>query len=353
MPMNPRLLRPLASRANPLVLVFDTSKQTANLQVSVPLNGTVNCTIDWGDGTSETHTTTGFKTHTYATAGIYTVRISGTMTQLNYGTGSLDNKPKLVRCLSFGNVGLTSLQNAFRRCANFIEVPPTVPAAVTNMSGMFAFATAFNQNIGGWNTAAVTNMADMFLEATAFNQNIGSWNTAAVTNMSGMFAFATAFNQNIGSWNTAAVTNMVGMFLEATAFNQNIGGWNTAAVTNMVEMFAFATAFNQNIGGWNTAAVTNMSGMFAFATAFNQNIGGWNLSGLSGANRLNDFMTGVTLSTANYDALLIGWEANKASFRSDLTPNFGSSKYTAGSAAATARAALVTYGWTITDGGTA
>jgi surface protein len=303
MPMNPRLLRPLASRANPLVLVFDTSKQTANLQVSVPLNGTVNCTIDWGDGTSETHTTTGFKTHTYATAGIYTVRISGTMTQLNYGTSSLNNKPKLVRCLSFGNVGLTSLQNAFRRCANLIEVPPTVPAAVTNMSGMFASATAFNQNIGGWNTAAVTDM-------------------------SGMFASATAFNQNIGGWNTAAVTNMNSMFLEATAFNQNIGGWNTAAVTNMNSMFLEATAFNQNIGGWN-------------------------LSGLSGANRLSDFMTGVTLSTANYDALLIGWEANKASFRSDLTPNFGSSKYTAGSAAATARAALVTYGWTITDGGTA
>jgi surface protein len=328
MPMNPRLLRPLASRANPLVLVFDTSKQTANLQVSVPLNGTVNCTIDWGDGTSETHTTTGFKTHTYATAGIYTVRISGTMTQLNYGTSSLNNKPKLVRCLSFGNVGLTSLQNAFRRCANLIEVPPTVPAAVTNMSGMFVLATAFNQNIGSWNTAAVTNMAEMF-------------------------AFATAFNQNIGGWNTAAVTNMNSMFLEATAFNQNIGGWNTAAVTDMTEMFAVATAFNQNIGGWNTAAVTNMVGMFASATAFNQNIGGWNLSGLSGANRLNSFMTGATLSTANYDALLIGWEANKASFRSDLTPNFGSSKYTAGSAAATARAALVTYGWTITDGGTA
>ena len=65
-------------------------------------------------------------------------------------------------------------------------------------------------------------------------------------------------------------------------------------------------------------------------------------------------------STVNYDALLIGWNNNKlvgangvANWRTDLRPNFGGAKYTSGGAAATARAALVTYGWTITDGGVA
>ena len=48
-------------------------------------------------------------------------------------------------------------------------------------------AVAFNQDIGGWNTAEVLSMQDMFDGAKAFNQDIGSWNTAALHNTDGMF----------------------------------------------------------------------------------------------------------------------------------------------------------------------
>ena len=112
-------------------------------------------------------------------------------------------------------------------------------------------------------------------------------------------------------------------------------------------MFRMCTSFNGDISGWDITSITSMYGMFNTATSFDQNLGVWNMSSVT---NLGDFLTNVTLSTTNYDALLIGWASQ--SLQSGVSPNFGSSKYTLGGAAATARASLIsTYGWTITDGG--
>jgi len=220
---------------------------------------------------------------------------------INFGS----DRNRLTQVENWGSTAWTSMQNAFLGCRNLQVTATDVPnlsgvtnmsqmfwlctnlnspgninawntATVTDMSGMFSDASAFNQNMGSWNTSAVTKMQNMFFQASVFNQNIGAWNTGAVTDMSRMFQGASAFNQNIGAWNTAAVNTMDFMFTSASSFNGNIGSWNTAAVTDMAGMFLQATSFNQNIGSWNTGAVTNMSSMFSRAIAFNQNIGAWN-----------------------------------------------------------------------------
>ncbi len=217
-------------------------------------------------------------------------------------------------------------------------------AKVTDMSGMFSSATVFNQDIGSWNTASVTTMNSMFSSATVFNQDIGSWNTASVTTMNSMFHYASAFNQDIGSWNTASVTNMSYMFAYTSAFNQDVSDWNTSKVTDMSYMFTGAV-FNQDISAWNTASVTNMSYMFYYASAFNQNLGSWNVGALTNASRM---FTGVTLSTANYDALLEGWEAQ--TLHSGVRFSGGSSQYCAGKPAR-ANLTAAPNSWVIADGG--
>ena len=217
---------------------------------------------------------------------------------------------------------------------------------VINMDNMFA-SSAFNQDLNLWNVGHVTNMSSMFSGASSFNGNIKDWNVSNVTNMSSMFAGATAFNQDISSWNVGNVTDMSSMFSGATAFNQNINSWNVGNVTDMRIMFYNATSFNQNISGWNLANVTSTRYMFYNATAFNQNIGSWNVGLVTDMTNIFD---GVTLSTTNYDALLIGWAAQ--TLQPNVTFSGGNSKYSCG-AATTARATLTggANHWTITDGG--
>lgn len=198
-------------------LVFDTSRETINNQITLPFQtgSTVDVTIDWGDGTSVRRTTTGSQTKTYSQPGVYVVQISGVLNTAPGSVSSLTgvlNRPKLVQCLSFGNVGMTNLTYALRGHTNLTRAPSTLPTTITNMNNMFSSATSFNQPIGHWNTAAVTNMSSVFSLATSFNQPIGGWNTGSVTTMNSMFNGASSFSQPVHTWNISSVTTMSVMF---------------------------------------------------------------------------------------------------------------------------------------------
>ena len=93
-----------------------------------------------------------------------------------------------------------------------------------------------------------------------------------------------------------------------------------------------------------------MNLMFNQVDAFDQDISSWDIT--SCVNFINFMQSADGFSVANYDALLVGWESELVN--NDISVNFGGSQYTASSAAATARQALIDdHNWTIVDGGTA
>ena len=298
-----------------MILNIDTTKSTST-DFILPLFGTVDVTVDWGDGTVETYTSAGERTHTYASEGEYTITLNGTVTEWGNSSGwggfsfantRITSQGKLTELIQWGNIGLVNTFGMFRETKEYFSIASDFPSSiksvahmfrgfgttfngvisdwntsnVTDMFGMFNGNSAFNKPIGDWDTSNVTNMSFMFFDNSAFNHPIGSWDTSNVTDMIEMFGVNNTFNQPIGDWDTSNVTNMFGMFNGNSAFNQPIGSWDTSNVTNMSSMFASNSAFNQPIGSWDTSNVTNMSSMFASNSAFNQPIGDWNTASVT------------------------------------------------------------------------
>ncbi len=290
-----------------------TSTGSSNAtQIALPLesSGTYNFTVDWGDGTNDTITAWNQPevTHTYHNSpGIYTLNITGTLRGWRFNNGG--DRLKIIELMQWGNMslgnsgyyfygcenmlltatdapnmtGTTSLYFAFAHCYNLEDMGDMNSwdmSSVTDMSGMFFYATSFNQPLGSWNVSGVTGMYKMFSSATSFNQPLGTWNVSSVTDMSLMFSHASAFNQPLETWDVSSVINMYGMFSHASAFNQPLGTWDVSSVTDMSGMFSSST-FNSSIGSWDVSSVTNMESMFESASSFNQPIGSWDVSSVT------------------------------------------------------------------------
>ena len=301
-----------------LILEIDISEDIEGDSISAPsagfvyelgLLGDVDVHVDWGDGSPDSDVAVaGPFAHTYATSGQYTITVSGSLAWLrgNDSDGSpLSGAEYLTAVTSFGDLGIESLAYAFYGANNLIDVPAVLPAAVTNLFGLFWGASSFNDDISDWDVSSVTDMGEMFLAADSFDQDLNGWDTSSVTDMSYMFYGATAFDQDLNGWDTSNVTKMGNMFGGAGSFNGDISSWDTSRVTDMRFMFNGAPSFNQSIGNWNTSNVTSMYQMFYGASSFDQSLGTWNIGLVVD---MDNMLDGSALSVANYDDTLIGWE---------------------------------------------
>ena len=272
--------------------------------------------------------------------------------------------------------GIEEFDNMFRSTSFNQDISSWDMSSATDIGAMFAFCPSFNQDISGWNVSNVTSFSTLFRQATSFNQNLDSWDVSSgnlfistfqgsnvtlstlsswdmtsATNVSKMYQSALHIHSGISSWDMSNITSISSMFNSSTGVIPDITGWTTSSFEIIGGAFA-NTNFNQNISVWDTSSVTSIGSMFQNNTAINQNFGSWDITNViaGGFFRFMDNVT--TLSTANYDALLISWEA-QGPVSNISTIYFGTTQYTkAPSPAATAHNSLLTtYNWTIIDGG--
>ena len=317
---------------------------TASESITIPVKGAAGTyTVEWGDGTASANVT-GDQTHTYGTAGTYTVSISGDFTRI-YLDGQQPNADRLHSIDQWGNASWESMDSAFQGASNVVYWATDAPdlSGVTSMKSMFHDATSLDGDLSGWDVSSVTDMSRMFANAHSFNGGISDWDVSSVTDTSLMFYGASSFNGDISDWDVSSVTDMSWMLSGASSFNGDISDWDVSGVTGMFNMFANAHSFNGDISDWDVSSVTDMSGMLFGASSFNQPLNDWDVSGVTGMDYmfydassfnqpLNDWdvssvtdMSWMLSSASSFNQPLSDWDVSSVTDMSEMF--FGASSF--------------------------
>ena len=352
-------------------ITVDTTKAgSASDTFVLPLQvGTTSMTVYWGDGNSDVITAYNQAelTHVYASSGTYQISCDGSFAGIYFAAAG--DKLKLASIDNWGTNTWSKTTHSFNGCSNMVGTyTDSLDASLAgNFLGMFKGCTSFNSDLT-IDTSLATSMQAMFYGCTTFNGNVTFSDTSSVNRMLEMFWGCTNFNKPV-SFDTSANTRFQSMFYNCTNFDQAVN-FDTSSALFISSMFTLCTSFNQTINFdltsinssinymfagcsslnsavnlTNTSGVTNLQGVFQNCTVFNQDISAWNISGVTVATIM---LQGTAFSTTNYDLLLVAWQGQ--AHNSSVNFHAGTAQYSSG-APATARAALITDSWTITDGG--
>jgi len=349
----------------------------ANYEIKLANEGDPkNFTVDWGDGSSDVITVYNQVelVHNYTDAGDYDIVCVGHVGEL---AGLTDSG--ITRVYNWGSAGFATTISGNRSFrfkydlefwANDLPAMSSFTSGNQHMynstfgvftrakdwpiSGMSTFSTMFrnsdfNENINTWNTSGKGSFSLMFMNNQKFNQPLNNWDVSSVTSIASIFQLASVFNQPLNNWDVSLCTGFVSAFRDAVQFNQSLNTWviRNTATPNVSNMFEGASKYNQPMDNWDTSAIIIITSMFLNASSFDQDLSNWDIGLITTATQ---FLEGSAFSDANYDLLLVAWEAK--AHQLNVPIHFGSASYSAG-APATAHAALISDGWTITDGGPA
>ena len=355
------------------------------------------------------------RSHVYSVAGVYAISITGEIRGWSFldmdQAGASDSR-KVTSITNWGNFEFRET-GSFFDCRNLTDIvcgdiPKWYSGSTFNAFLLNQSLTTINR-LGEWDMSSQSNMRGMFSGCNVLEFDpsvsggkidVSNWDvsntalmdfmfancrrmnskmfqvTSTTTDIKGMFQGCTVFDAagttSMDSWDVSSVGSMERTFMSALAFNRNISGWTTTNLNNLTQTFAGnpslspanEMAFNQNIGLWDTKLVTSFNGIFVNCSSFDQDLSNWDLQAVSTIgtagggtqpmcyNVVSAFHVPLTLSTANYDAALIAWDTGSYPSIPSGIWAFGLSKFSASpSAAASARASLITKWGGISDGG--
>jgi surface protein len=349
---------PSPSPVYSFVSVWKTLSPSTSITLPLTSTGNYNFIVNWGDSTSGIVNTWNSPqaSHTYSSAGTYIITITGTIDGWSFNASS--SARNIYSVTSWGQLKLGNNGSNFYGCSN-LDLSTVIDVldltGVNNLQRAFASCTTLTtiNNVDLWDVSSVITFKETFVKDGNFDDNLSNWDMSNVQTTNSMFTGCQSFNNGgsplIDNWNTINVLSMASMFSNCPLFNQPIVNWDTSSVNSMSNMFAGSISFNQNIGSWDVSSVTNMSNMFSNAIVFEQDLSGWDISNVT---NMIDMFANVSLSTVNYNSLLLGWAS--LTVQPNVQFNGGNSFYSAfPNPAASARSVLTSgpNNWIITDSG--
>jgi surface protein len=228
---------PATSNALTIQNFFTTEWTTTASSESIELPyldvvGTYSGTIDWGDSSTDSNSYAN-RTHVYATAGTYTVVISGNV--IGWDFSGIFGSTYITSVVHWGQ-----LQFGFNGAGYFGDCPNLDLSSVSDVL----------------NLTGITDLYYMFGGCTSLTSinRIGEWNTSAITNMNAMFQLCDQINFNIGTWDVGNVADFTDFMDSATTtfsttnLNAIYNGWSASGVQNDCSI-TFGTAEYTTAGG--------------------------------------------------------------------------------------------------------
>lgn len=256
-------------------MVIDTTlDSTGSKTVSIPmvLGGTYDYWIDWGDGTSSTQITVyndTNATHTYVADGEYTIRLIGTLDQLEYTGNIAACLKEVTKC----NLAFSVIKNMFKGCTNLTNVVESIFSQTTmptTAESVFEGCSKFGMIPVGLfdNMSGILSFKNTFKGTSIINIPTGLFDSNnSATDFSGVFencARLVAIPMNLFKNNTS-VTTFANAFmgdialteLPNTLFNNNV------EVITYENVFSGCTGIKElpiNLFGNGALSVINFSG---------------------------------------------------------------------------------------------
>lgn len=195
------------------VMVVETTSAGETFKIPAG-SGTYNAAVDWGDGSTSAITASNDPdlTHSYANAGLHTIRVSGTFPYLSFAGGG--DRLKLRHVLQLGNVGWENLRKAFNGCSAM----ETFSSGVCDVSGVADWTSWMNGTPGltaldlsTLNAVSATSLVASFYNCGAPVIDVSGYDTSAVGTMNTMFRFTVGDIVGVETFNIEGINTSSGL----------------------------------------------------------------------------------------------------------------------------------------------